>query len=45
MGDTLNKLSMQNIYAMFELWDKAQIIVALTWTKLGKNVILVGDVE
>ena len=45
MGDTLNKVAMQITDAMFELWDKAQIIVALTRTKLGRNVIFVGDVE
>ena len=45
MGDSLNKFSMQKTDAMFELWDKAEIIVALTRTKLGKNVILVGDAE
>ena len=45
MGDTLNKVAMQITDAMFKLWCKAQIVVALTQTKLGKNVILVGDVE
>jgi hypothetical protein len=45
MGDTLNKVAMQITDAMFELWDKAQIIVALTRTKLGRNVIFVGDIE
>ena len=45
MGETLNKVAMQITDAMFELWDKAQIIVALTRNKLGKNIILVGDVE
>ena len=30
MGDTLNKVAMQITDAMFKLWDKAQIIVALT---------------
>ena len=43
MGDTLNKVAMQLTGTMFELWDKAQIIVALTRTKLGKNIIFVGD--
>ena len=43
MGDTLNKVAMQLTGAMFELWDKGQIIVAMTRTKLGKNVIFVGD--
>ena len=43
MGDTLNKVAMQLTGSMFELWDKGQIIVAMTRTKLGKNVIFVGD--
>ena len=43
MGDTLNKVAMQFIGTMFELWDKAQIIVALTRIKLGKNIFFVGD--
>ena len=30
---------------MFELWDKAQVIVALTRTKIGKNVIIIGDMQ
>ena len=45
MGDTLSKVVMQNTNTMFELWDKAQIIVALTRTKVGRNIILVGDKE
>ena len=43
IGDVLIKVDMQITDAMFELWGKAQIIVALTRTKVGKNVILVGD--
>ena len=43
MGDTLNKVAMQTADEIFELWDKAQIIVALTRAKVGKNVILVGN--
>ena len=37
MGDTLSKVAIQITDAMFELWDKAQIIVALTRTKISKN--------
>ena len=45
MGDTLSKVAMQITDAMFELWDKAQLIVAFTRTKVGKNLILIGDKE
>ena len=45
MGDTLSKVTIHITDSMFELWDKAQIIVALTRTKIGKNTILVGDKE
>ena len=45
MGDTLSKVAIQITDSMFELWDKAQIIVALTRTKMGKDIILVGDKE
>ena len=45
MGDTLSKVAMQITDTMFELWDKAQVIVAFSRTKVGKNVILVGDKE
>ena len=45
MGDTLNKVAMQLTGSMYELWDKAQVIVALTRTKLGKNIIFVGSKE
>ena len=43
IGDTLNKVAIQLTCTMFELWDKAQIIVAVTRIKLGKNIIFVGD--
>ena len=43
MGDTLNKVAMQPTGTTFELWDKAQIIVVLTRTKLGKNIIFFCD--
>ena len=45
MGDTLNsaaiEISQDN--SSFKLWDKAQAIVALSRTKLGKHLIFVGD--
>ena len=45
MGETLNRVAMQvNLNTRdFKLWDKAQVIVALSRTKLGKNIIFVGD--
>ena len=45
MGEALNKIAIQITESMFELWDKAQVIVALTRTKIGKNVIIVGDMQ
>ena len=45
MGETLNKIAIQITESMFELWNKAQVIVALTRTKIGKNVIIVGDIQ
>ena len=45
MGDTLHKVAMKVTDLMFELWDKGQIVVALTRTKFGKNIILVGQKE
>ena len=47
MGDTLVRVATQisNDSTKFKLWDKAQVIVALSRTKLGKNVIFVGDKE
>ena len=45
MGDTLSKVAIQITDSMFELWDKAQVIVFLTRTKVGKNVILVRNKE
>ena len=43
MGDTLKKVAIQITGGNFELWDKAQIIVGMSRTKLGKDVIFVGD--
>ena len=45
MGDILNKVALKMTDAMFELWDKGQIIVTLTRTKFGINVIFVGNKE
>ncbi len=45
MGDTLTRVAIQiqRDNSRFKLWDKAQVIVALSRTKLGKNTIFVGD--
>ena len=45
MGDTLVRVAIevQRNNPNYKLWDKAQAIVALSRTKLGKNVIFVGD--
>lgn len=43
MGDTLKKVTIQIAGGNYELWDKAQIIVGMSRTKLGKDVIFVGD--
>ena len=45
MGDTLRKVAIQVIRENCDLWDKAQIIVALSRTKLGKDIIFVGNME
>ena len=45
MGDTLQKVAMKVTDLMFELWDKGQILVSLTRTKFGENIILVGEKE
>jgi hypothetical protein len=45
MGDTLQKVAMKVTDFMFELWDKGQIVVTLTRTKFGKNIILFGEKE
>ena len=45
MGDTLSKVAMQITNSKFELWDKAQLIVSVTRTKIGKNLIFVRDKE
>ena len=33
MGDTLNKVAMQLTGSIYELWDRAQVVVALTRIK------------
>ena len=45
MGDTLIKVAIEisNTDEIFKLWDKAQVIVACSRTKIGKNTIFVGD--
>ena len=43
MGDTVRSVALQIVGNNYELWDKAQIIVALTRTKRGKDVIFVGN--
>eukprot|EP00957_Ditylum_brightwellii_P161880 12324887-Ditylum_brightwellii.AAC.1 len=45
MGDTLNRVAMKIMRDdnNFRLWDKAQVIVALTRTKLACSLIFVGD--
>ena len=45
MGDTLTKVATEISHDnnSFRLWDKAQVIVACSQTKLGKNTIFVGD--
>ena len=44
MGDTLKKVAIQIAGSNYELWDKAQIIVALTRTKRGSDIIFVGNI-
>ena len=45
MGDTLMKVAIQisDANRSFKLWDKAQVIVALSRTKQGKDTIFVGN--
>lgn len=43
MGDTLSKVALELNEG--DLWDKAQVVVALSCTKLGKHTILVGRKE
>ena len=45
MGDTLNKIATEisDETNEFRLWDKAQAIVLLSRTKLGSNIIFVGN--
>ena len=45
MGDTLSKVAMQIVGVGFDLWDKGQVVVALSRTRLGKDVIFVGNKE
>ena len=45
MGDTLKKVAMEisDQNGSFKLWDMAQVIVACSRTKTGKDTIFVGD--
>ena len=45
MGDTLNKVVTQVSMddCQYMLWDKAQAIVLLSRTKVGSNIIFVGN--
>ena len=45
MGDTLIRVAIEisRSNSSFQLWDCAQAIVTLSRTKIGKNLILVGD--
>ena len=45
MGDTLIKVAMQisDTDESFKIWDKAQVIVACSRTRIGENTIFVGD--
>lgn len=43
MGDTLKKVAIQITGGNFELWDKTQIIMGMSHTKLVEDVIFVGD--
>ena len=45
MGDMLHKVAMEisDIDNSFKLWEKEQIIGALSQTELGTRTIFVGD--
>ena len=45
MVDTLKKVAIKITNTLFKLWDKAQIIVALTQNKVGKIYFSVQDKE
>ena len=45
MGDTLSKVALQIVGQTFELWDKGKVALALSRTRLGKDVIFVGNKE
>ena len=45
MGDTLSKVAMQIVGGNFELWDKGQVVVGLSRTRLGQDIIFVGNKE
>ena len=45
MGDTLHKIvtTVSTQDCEYQLWDKAQAIVLLSRTRVGCNIIFVGD--
>ena len=43
MGDTLKKVALNIFEIIFEFWGKSQVVVALTRTKKGKDIIFVGN--
>ena len=47
MGDTLHKVAIEVIDSdgNNQIWDKAQAVVMLSHTKIGKNTIFVRDTE
>ena len=43
ISDTLKKVTLQKFDIILELWDKAQVLVALTREKKGGDLIFVGN--
>ena len=45
MGDTLHKVAVEVVDSdnNTQVWDKAQVVVMLSRTKMGQNSIFVGD--
>ena len=41
MGETLNRVAVE--ISEDGLWDKAQVVVAISRTRIGKNTIFVGN--
>ena len=44
IGDTYNRMVIlvSNIEKLFSLWDRCQLIIILSWTRIMKNTIFVG---